>query len=61
MFTARLTLTFPIRLEMDDATSMERAEMMPVTEKIDPSVPSARLNFRLKKYVTQDLWRCKST
>lgn len=50
------TLTLPILLEIDEATSIERADMIPVTEKIEPSVPSARLNLRLKKYVTQDLF-----
>jgi hypothetical protein len=43
-----VTLTLPILLEMEDATSIERAEMTPVTEKIDPSLPSDKLNRRLK-------------
>ncbi len=43
-----VTLTLPILLEMEDATSIERAEMTPVTEKIDPSLPSDKLNLRLK-------------
>jgi hypothetical protein len=33
---------------MDDATNIERAETTPVMEKMDPSLPSDRLNLRLK-------------
>ena len=40
---------------MEEATKMDSAEMTPVIENIVPSVPSERPNFRLKKYVTQDL------
>jgi hypothetical protein len=49
------TLILPIRLEIDDATSIEAAAMMDVVKKIDPSLPSCKSNFRLKKAVTHDL------
>lgn len=44
-----LTLTLPIRLAIDDATNMDAADIMLVVKKIEPSVPSARSNLRLKK------------
>lgn len=40
---------------MDDATSIERADMTPVMEKMDPNFPSVSPNFCLKKNVTHDL------
>lgn len=40
---------------MEDATSIDNAEMTPVIENIEPSFPSCKLNFCLKKYVTQEL------
>jgi len=42
---------------MDDATSMEMADMTPVMEKMDPNFPSVSPNFCLKKNVTHDLIR----
>jgi hypothetical protein len=42
-------------LAIDEAKSMEIAEMMLVMEKRDPSFSSWRLNFSWKKYVTQEL------
>lgn len=41
---------------MDEATNIEIADMMLVTKNSDPSLPSWRLNFDLKKYVTHDLY-----
>jgi hypothetical protein len=38
-----LTLTFPKRLARNEATMVEQAEMMLVTKKIDPSLPSSML------------------
>ena len=52
----KLTLTLPILFDIAEATKMDSAEMTPVMEKIDPNLPSAKLNLRLKKYVTQDLY-----
>lgn len=61
MKTAELrTLTLPIRLAIDDATSMEAAEIILVKKNIVPSSPSGRLNLRRKKYVIQDLERLAS-
>jgi hypothetical protein len=40
---------------MEDATSIEAAEIKLVVKKIEPSSPSGRENLRLKKYVIQDL------
>jgi len=34
---------------MEEATSMDSAEITPVMEKIDPSFPSGKSNFCLKK------------
>ena len=55
MSVTRQTLTFPIRLAMDDATNMDAAEIRLVVKKIDPSFPSGSSNLRLKKYVIQVL------
>jgi hypothetical protein len=35
-----LTWTFPMRLAIDEATSMEMEDMMLVVKKSDPSFPS---------------------
>jgi len=35
-----LTLTFPKRFAMEEATSIERADMMLVVKKSEPSLPS---------------------
>lgn len=40
---------------MDDATSIEVADIILDVKKIDPSCPSGRSNLRLKKYVIQVL------
>ena len=53
---ARLTLTLPIRLAMLAAQSVEAAETMLVTKKIEPSSPDGSENFCLKKKVIQDLY-----
>lgn len=50
-----LTLTFPNRLAMEEATSIDAAETMLVVKKMEPSWPSGSENLRLKKYVIQDL------
>jgi hypothetical protein len=50
-----LTLTFPKRLAMEEATSIEMEDMMLVVKKSDPSFPSWRLNLLLKNHVTHDL------
>ena len=50
-----LTLTFPKRLAIEEATSIEIADIILVVKKSDPNFPSRRLNFDLKKYVTHDL------
>lgn len=47
--------TLPIRFAMEEAISIEPAEMMLVVKKIEPSFPSGSENFRLKKYVIHDL------
>jgi hypothetical protein len=52
-----LTLTLPIRLAIEDATSIDAAEIELVTKKIVPSSPSGKLNLRWKKYVIQDLFK----
>ena len=44
-----IVLTFPKRLAREEATSMDTAVAMLVAEKIEPSVPSSRLNFQRKK------------
>lgn len=44
-----------MRLAMDEAISMDAAAMMLVVKKMEPSLPSGRVNLRLKKYVIQDL------
>jgi hypothetical protein len=49
------TLTFPTLLAIDEAKSIEIAEMMLVMEKREPSFSSLRLNFSWKKNVTQEL------
>lgn len=43
------TLMLPMRLAIDEATSMDAAEMMLVVKKMEPSLPSGRENLRLKK------------
>ena len=48
-------MTFPKRLAMEEATSIEIADIILVVKKRDPNFPSRRLNFDLKKYVTHDL------
>ena len=50
-----LTFTLPIRLAIEDATSIDVAEIELVTKKIVPSSPSGKLNLRWKKYVIQEL------
>lgn len=45
-----------MRFDIDDATSIDSAEMTPVMEKMEPSLPSDRPNFCLKKNVTHDLF-----
>ena len=63
MLTAKLTelgvisrtLILPIRLAMLAAQSVDAAETMLVTKKMEPSLPSCSENFCLKKYVTHDL------
>lgn len=50
-----LTFTLPIRLAIDDATSIEAAATILDMKNIVPSWPSGRLNLRRKKYVIQDL------
>jgi hypothetical protein len=52
-----LTFTLPIRLAIEDATSIDAAEIELVTKKIVPSSPSGKLNLRWKKYVIQDLFK----
>lgn len=52
-------MTLPIRLAIEDATSIEAEEMMLVVKKIEPSLPSGRSNLRLKKYVIHDLAPCR--
>lgn len=49
------TLTLPIRLAIEDATSVDAEQIMFVTKKMEPRLPSWRSNLRLKKYVIQDL------
>lgn len=44
-----------MRLVMDEAIKIDAAAMILVVKKMEPSLPSDRLNLRLKKYVTQDL------
>lgn len=43
------TLMLPMRLAIEDATSIDAAAMLLVTKKIVPSSPSGRLNLRWKK------------
>lgn len=50
-----LTFTLPIRFAIEDATSIDAAEIELVTKKIVPSSPSGKLNLRWKKYVIHDL------
>lgn len=52
-----LTFTLPIRLAIEDATSIDAAAIELVTKKIVPSSPSGKLNLRWKKYVIQDLFK----
>jgi hypothetical protein len=47
--TEVLTLTFPKRLAIEEATSIDIADIMLVVKKSDPNFPSWRLNFHLKK------------
>lgn len=49
------TFTLPMRLAIEDATSIDAAEMELVTKKMVPSSPSGKLNLRWKKYVIQAL------
>jgi hypothetical protein len=44
-----LALTFPKRLAREEATIMEQADMMLVTKKTVPSLPSSRWWRLLKK------------
>ena len=44
-----------MRLAIEEATSMDAAEMMLLMEKMDPSSPSGRENLRWKKLAIQDL------
>jgi hypothetical protein len=43
-------------LAIEEATSIEIADIMLVVKKSDPNFPSCRLNFHLKKYVTHELY-----
>lgn len=45
----------PIRLAMEEASSMDAAAMMEVVKKREPRRPSSRPNFFLKYQVTQEL------
>jgi hypothetical protein len=45
----------PNRFAREEATSIERAEVILVTKKMDPSLPSSMPKRQRKKYVTQDL------
>ena len=51
-----IVLTLPNRLAMLEAMSIDPAAIMEVVKKRDPSRPSSRPNFHLKKYVTHDLY-----
>lgn len=51
------TFTLPMRLAIEEATSIDAAEMELVTKKMVPSSPSGKLNLRWKKYVIQELFR----
>ncbi len=44
-----------MRFEIDEATRVEQAAMMEVVKKREPSSPSSRPNFLLKKAGTQEL------
>lgn len=48
-------MTLPIRLAMEDATSIEMEAMMLVVKKMEARLPSGRENLLRKKYVIQDL------
>lgn len=50
-----IVLTFPKRLAMDVATSMENPAIIDVVKKMEPSSPAGRENLDWKKYVIQDL------
>jgi hypothetical protein len=43
-----IVFTLPMRFAIDDATSIDAADMMLVTKNSDPRAPSGRLNLRLK-------------
>lgn len=49
------TLMLPMRLAMEDATSIEIEQMMLVVKKMEARLPSGRENLLRKKYVIQDL------
>lgn len=49
------TFTLPMRLAIEDATSIDAAAMELVTKKMVPNSPSGKLNLRWKKYVIQEL------
>lgn len=49
-------MTLPIRLAMEDATSIEMEAMMLVVKKMEARLPSGRENLLRKKYVIQDLY-----
>lgn len=44
-----------MRLAIEDATNVDAEQMILVTKKMEPRLPSGRSNLRLKKYVIQDL------
>jgi hypothetical protein len=44
---------------MDEATIVDKAAMIDVVKNREPNFSGARLNFHLKKYVTQDLKHVK--
>lgn len=50
------TLTLPMRLAMDEATSIEAEQIMLVVKKMEARLPSGRENLLRKKYVSQDLY-----
>jgi hypothetical protein len=44
---------------MEEATMVDMAAIIDVVKNREPSFSGARLNFHLKKYVTQDLKHVK--
>jgi hypothetical protein len=50
-----ITLTFPKRLAIAAATSIDAADMILVVKNREPNFPSSRPNLLWKKSVTQDL------